>query len=114
MSIVTVKTKYQVVIPQNVREQIGVAVGDTLEPRAERGRIVFELRSTVERAIAEGLEDIRTVRVQGPFDAVDEMLASLKGAKQTESNSAAGDEMETHGTFLARSSGGTRLRPENV
>ncbi|MGO9268840.1 MAG: AbrB/MazE/SpoVT family DNA-binding domain-containing protein [Terriglobia bacterium] len=80
MSIVTVKTKYQVVIPQNVREQIGVAVGDTLEARAEKGRIVFEPKSIVDCAIAEGLEDIRKGRVEGPFDTVDEMLASLKGA----------------------------------
>src|SRR5580692_7823332 len=33
-AIVTVKDKYQVVIPRHVREQIGVAIGDVLEARA--------------------------------------------------------------------------------
>jgi AbrB family looped-hinge helix DNA binding protein len=80
MAIVTVKKKYQVVIPQRVREQIGVAIGDVLEARAEKGKIVFEPKSIVDRAIAEGLEDIRKGRVYGPFNTVDEMLASLKGA----------------------------------
>jgi len=38
MSIVTVKNKYQVVIPQGLREQIGLNVGDLLEARIERGK----------------------------------------------------------------------------
>jgi len=39
----------------------------------------------VDRAIAEGLEDIRKGRVYGPFETVDQMLASLRGTskKQT-------------------------------
>jgi len=57
MSIVTVKNKYQVVIPQRVREQIGVAVGDILEAKVERGKITLTPKSVVDRAIAEGLED---------------------------------------------------------
>ena len=79
MSIVTVKNKYQVVIPQNVRNKIGINVGDLLEARVERGKITFSPKSVVDRAIAEGLEDIRKGRVRGPFDTVDQMLASLKG-----------------------------------
>jgi len=79
MAIVTVKSKYQVAIPRRVREQLGVAVGDVQEARAEEGKIVFQPKSIVDRAIAEGLEDIRKGRVYGPFRTVDEMLASLKG-----------------------------------
>ncbi len=41
MSIVTVKNKYQVVIPRRVREQIGVAVCDILEAKLERGNITL-------------------------------------------------------------------------
>ena len=52
MSIVTVKNKYQVVIPQRVREEIGLDVGDVLEARAEDGKIVFEPKSVVDRGIA--------------------------------------------------------------
>jgi AbrB family looped-hinge helix DNA binding protein len=59
MAIVTVKNKYQVVIPLRVREQIGVAIGDVLEAKAVKGKIVLEPKSIVDRGIAEGLEDIR-------------------------------------------------------
>ena len=40
MHLVTVKNNFQVVIPQRVREQIGVAVGNVLEAKAEKGKIV--------------------------------------------------------------------------
>ena len=88
MSIVTVKSKYQVVIPQRVREQIGVAVGDLLEARVEGGRITLTPKSVVDRAIAIGLEDVRKGRVRGPFNTVDEMIDSLKGRKRRTSAKA--------------------------
>ena len=81
MAIVTVKNKYQVVIPKSLRDNIGIQVGDLLEARVERGKVTFSPKSVVDRAIAEGLEDIRKGRVRGPFDTVDEMLASLKGKR---------------------------------
>ena len=83
MSIVTVKNKYQVVIPRAVRERIGVAVGDIFEAKVERGRITLTPKSLVDRAIAEGLEDVRKGRVRGPFDTVDEMIDSLKGRRRS-------------------------------
>jgi AbrB family looped-hinge helix DNA binding protein len=82
MAIVTVKNKYQVVIPQSVRDQVGVNVGDLLEATVEKGKITLTPKSLVDRAIAEGLEDVRKGRVYGPFDSVDEMLASMKGKKR--------------------------------
>ena len=36
----------------------------------------------VDRAIAEGLEDVRKGRVRGPFKTLDEMIDSLKGRKR--------------------------------
>jgi AbrB family looped-hinge helix DNA binding protein len=81
MAIVTVKNKYQVVIPQSVREQIDVNVGDLFEARVEKGKITLAPKSVVDRAIAEGLADIKAGRVSGPFDNVENMLASLKGKK---------------------------------
>jgi len=79
MAIVTIKNKYQVVIPQRVREQVGVRVGDLLEAEADNGKIVFTPKSIVDRALAEGLDDLKKGRVHGPFASVDEMLAALKG-----------------------------------
>ncbi len=72
-----VKNKYQVVIPQRVREQIGVSVGDIFEARVEKGRIVFEPKSVVDRGIAESLADFENGRSFGPFDTHAEFVASL-------------------------------------
>jgi AbrB family looped-hinge helix DNA binding protein len=88
MSLVTVKNKYQVVIPQRVREQIGVSVGDILEAKVERGRITLTPKSVVDRAIVEGLEEARKGRVRGPFKTVDQMLDSLKGRQRRTSRKA--------------------------
>jgi AbrB family looped-hinge helix DNA binding protein len=49
MSIVRVKNKYQVVIPENIRDQIGVEVGDLFEVKAERGKITLTPKSLVDR-----------------------------------------------------------------
>jgi AbrB family looped-hinge helix DNA binding protein len=85
MKLVAVKNKYQVVIPLDVRKEIGLHVGDLLEAKAERGRITLTPKSLVDRAIAEGLDDIERGRVHGPFNTVDEMLASLKGRSKKKS-----------------------------
>jgi AbrB family looped-hinge helix DNA binding protein len=77
MSIVTVKNKYQVVIPLRVRNEVGINVGDILDAKVERGRIVFTPKSLIDRGIAESLEDYKKGRSFGPFDSAEEMLASL-------------------------------------
>ena len=77
MSIVTVKKKYQVVIPASVRAQVGVSVGDLLEAKAEKGKITFTPKSLIDRGIAESLEDFKHGRSYGPFDSAEGMIASL-------------------------------------
>ena len=72
--------------PLRVREQIGVAVGDILEAKVERGTITLTPKPVVDRAIAEGLEDVRKGRVRGPFKTVDETIDSLKGRKRRTSS----------------------------
>ena len=81
MAIVTVKNKYQVVIPQSIRERMDVNVGDLFEVMVEKGKITFAPKSVVDRAIAEGIADIKAGRVSVPFDNVEDMLAVLKGKK---------------------------------
>ena len=78
MPIVTVKEKFQVVIPGKVRERIGIKVGDLLEAKAERGKVIFRPKSAIDREIAEGLEDIKKGRMYGPFDSAEEMIRSLR------------------------------------
>jgi AbrB family looped-hinge helix DNA binding protein len=84
MAIVTVKNKYQVVIPQRVREEIGVDVGDILEARAEHGRIVFEPKSVVDRGIAESIAEFQAGKGYGPFETHRAFVAALhREAKKT-------------------------------
>lgn len=77
MSIVTVKNKYQVVIPQNIREQVGVAVGDFLEAKVEKGKITFTPKTLVDSRIAESMADYKAGRHFGPFDNHKDFVASL-------------------------------------
>ena len=77
MSIVRVKTKYQVTIPTAVRERAGISIGDVLEASVERGKITLAPKTIVDRGIVEGLEDLRKGKVYGPFDSAESMLKSL-------------------------------------
>jgi AbrB family looped-hinge helix DNA binding protein len=77
MALVTVKNKYQVVIPQRVREQVGVAIGDVLEAKARNGKIIFEPKSIVDRGIAESIAEFKAGRAKGPFRTHKEFIASL-------------------------------------
>jgi AbrB family looped-hinge helix DNA binding protein len=77
MALVSVKNKYQVVIPQNVREKIGLNVGDLLEAKAEHGKITFTPKPAVDRSIAESLADFKEGRTYGPFETHEELVNSL-------------------------------------
>ncbi len=77
MALVSVKNKYQVVIPQNIRKRIGINVGDLLEASVERGKITFTPKSVMDRGIGESLADFREGRAYGPFGTHAELVASL-------------------------------------
>src|SRR6202140_935355 len=49
MAIVTVKNKYQIVIPQAIREELGISRGDILEAKVERGRLTYTPKSVIDR-----------------------------------------------------------------
>jgi bifunctional DNA-binding transcriptional regulator/antitoxin component of YhaV-PrlF toxin-antitoxin module len=87
MPIVTVKNKYQVVIPQGLRKQVGVNIGDILEAKVERGKITFTPKTIIDRDIAESLADYKAGRFYGPFDTADEAIASLKSNLKKRSQS---------------------------
>jgi len=86
MSIVNVKSKYQIVIPVNVRKAAGVEVGDFLLAGFEKGKITLTPQAVIDRkhlaklpkGIREGLEDIRMGRVKGPFYSVKELRKDLE------------------------------------
>ena len=78
MNIVTVKNKFQIVIPQRVREQAHVEIGDLLEASVEDGKITFTPKSLVDRHLAEGLEDLRKGRTHGPYNSAEAAIAALE------------------------------------
>src|SRR5579872_2882299 len=54
MAIVTVKNKYQVVIPQTVRKQLGINRGDLLEATVERGKLTYTRKTVIDNAVPAG------------------------------------------------------------
>jgi AbrB family looped-hinge helix DNA binding protein len=78
MDIVTVKTKFQIVIPQRVRRQVGVEIGDLLEAGVEHGKITFTPKRLIDRHLAEGLEDLKRGRTHGPYATAGAAIAALE------------------------------------
>jgi AbrB family looped-hinge helix DNA binding protein len=77
MPLVTIKHKFQVTLPAELREQLHLEEGDLLEATVERNSIVFKPKVAVDRehveaAIAEGLRDYKEGRVEGPFKTMKE------------------------------------------
>ena len=82
MELVAVKNKYQVVIPKRVRQSVAIKIGDFMEAKAEKGKIILTPKFVMDKDVAEGLADYRAGRVYGPFDTHKEMVAFLhKAAK---------------------------------
>jgi len=77
MDIVTVKNKFQIVIPQHIREQVHVEIGDLLEASVEGGKITFTPKSLIDRHLAEGLEDLKQGRTHGPYATAKDAIKAL-------------------------------------
>jgi AbrB family looped-hinge helix DNA binding protein len=78
MELVTVKTKFQIVIPRAIREKAGVGIGDLLEARVEKGKITFAPKSVLDRHLAEGLEDLKRGKTHGPYESARDAIAALE------------------------------------
>lgn len=82
MPIVRVKEKFQVTVPTDVREQVGLAVGDLLEAKIEKGKITLTPKTIIDRRIEESLGDFKKGRFSGPFDSAASMIRSLHGSRK--------------------------------
>ena len=78
MEIVTVKSKFQIVIPQHIREQVHLEVGDLLEAGIEDGKITFTPKSLVDRHLAEALSDLDQGRSHGPYSNARDAIKALE------------------------------------
>ena len=96
MALVRVKTKFQVTLPDSVRKQVGINVGDLLETKVERGKIMLVPKAVVDRdeyttrqrrvinaRLSKSLEDLKKGRSYGPFHTADEMIEFLHGRVKT-------------------------------
>lgn len=59
MPLVTVKRKYQVVIPQELRDELSIGEGDVLEAEVIDGKIVYTPKQVIDRDVA--FEEMRAI-----------------------------------------------------
>jgi AbrB family looped-hinge helix DNA binding protein len=91
MSEVKVR-KGQVTIPTRIRTRLGIADGDVLDMKVGSNCVVLtrkaaddaneditpEQRRIIDAQLAEGLEDVKTGRVYGPFKTIAELERSMR------------------------------------
>lgn len=89
MSLVKVKNKYQIVIPEDVRKRLKVEVGDTLEIEEKDGLLVLKPVMIIEKSQAyfwseewqKGEKEAEEAKKKGKFrdfDKADEAVKWLK------------------------------------
>jgi len=78
MELVTVKTKFQVVISRSIRRRARVDIGDLLEASFENGRITFTPKTVIDRHLAEGMEDLAQGRIHGPYKSAAKAISALE------------------------------------
>lgn len=90
MSLVKVTPRYQVTIPNVLRRKVGVGAGDMLEAKVESGKITLtpksdaeieytrEQRRAIDARLAKSLADVKHGLTAGPFETVNETIASMK------------------------------------
>ena len=76
--LVRVKDKFQVTLPNELRIQANLAVGDLLEVGIGRGGVItLTPKSLIDRHVAEGMADLKAGRVHGPYRSAEESVAAL-------------------------------------
>ncbi len=88
MALVKVRSKAQITLPAEVRNELGIDEGDLLEARVEGNKIILEPQIVVpkfpevelseagERMLDEALEDEAARRVR-EYESVDALIADL-------------------------------------
>jgi bifunctional DNA-binding transcriptional regulator/antitoxin component of YhaV-PrlF toxin-antitoxin module len=93
-SLVEVRNKAQITLPQSLREELNIEIGDILEAKAEGGKLVLSVKKLVDKDQAwfwtrrwqEGErqveEDIKAGRVV-TFDNMEDLIADLHQAEKS-------------------------------
>jgi len=78
MELVTVNTRFQIVIPPEIRNRAHVDVGDLLEAKIEDGKITLTPQSPLDKHLAEGWADIAAGRTHGPYSTAREAIEAVE------------------------------------
>jgi len=93
MPLIKVKQNYQITIPNSVRKDLKIAIGDYMEVEKQSGNLVLKLVKLVhpdqayfyteewQKGEAQADEDIAKGEVVGPFDNLEDSLDALKTTK---------------------------------
>ena len=86
MSVVEVKTGFQITLPNALREQAGIGIGDLLEVEFNGQYLTLKPREivnpeTVDAAIQAGLRDVQEGRVTPAFKSMQEFEEFLLAEK---------------------------------
>jgi len=91
--LIKVKQNYQITIPNSVRKDLKIGVGDYMEVEKQSGNLVLKLVKLVhpdqayfyteewQKGEAQADEDIAKGEVLGPLDNLEDSLDALKTAK---------------------------------
>ena len=93
MPLVRIKQKFQVTIPDHVRKQVGLEVGDFLEATAKgnvitlKPKVVVDRHPEIDARLREALEDIKEGRVSPTFSSAKSAIRYLhRQAKKLNTN----------------------------
>ncbi len=86
MSLIKVKTKYQVNLPNALSKALGLHVGDILDASVKNGSITLTPRNMIEQRLKEGEEDLKKGRFIGPFNSAKNLISALKKPRKKRSS----------------------------
>jgi len=86
MSLVKVKNKYQIVIPEDVRKKLKVEIGDTLEIEEKNGVLIAKPVMVIEKSQAyfwtdewqEGEKEAEEAKKKGKFEDFQKAAEAIK------------------------------------
>ena len=86
MSIIKVKDKFQLTLPAELREVSGIEIGDIVDAKWEKGKIVLTPKSIVDR-IPQALKDVRNQAKQKglnkiTMDEIDAEVAAVRAEQR--------------------------------
>lgn len=82
MPTVKIGVSRQVVIPKKIYDELGLSPGDYLEVELEADHLILTPKMLIEKRLAEGLEDIKQGRIEGPFKTAQEVMKALRTKTQ--------------------------------